>query len=251
MVAVSLDWVLPDAVDSYVAGGVLASTGWLLYLLMIESSGILPWRHGIEAEEWTVWELRKLRRHGWHVVNHVMLVDSDIDHAVIGPGGMFAVETKYRSDWSRAGGDFAKIAQQAQRAARDLQPRLGLRIGQRVQPVVAIWGPGRHDVNDVFTVDGVAFCRGDRLRSFLLDRPADVPAAMVNAAYDHLDQYVTIRDRGEAAEPTVRPMSAIVEDIYAVTGVTVGCLLVVIYTTLIPLHGCGVCSPQSGSVSWR
>ncbi len=37
--------------------------------------------------------LRKLRRHVWHLVEHVALEWGDIDHALVGPSGAYAIET--------------------------------------------------------------------------------------------------------------------------------------------------------------
>jgi Nuclease-related domain len=53
------------------------------------------WRVGAEGEEEVAWRLRKLGK-GWHVIHSVPVGDrgSDIDHVVIGPGGVFTLNTK-------------------------------------------------------------------------------------------------------------------------------------------------------------
>lgn len=88
-------------VAPYAIGALLASAAWWVYAMMLETGGIASKRSGITAEEWTADELRKLRREGWTVVNHVMLVHADVDHVVLGPGGFLAIETKFRSDCPR------------------------------------------------------------------------------------------------------------------------------------------------------
>ena len=53
------------------------------------------WRVGADGEEEVAWRLRKLGK-GWHVLHSVPVGDrgSDIDHVVIGPGGVFTLNTK-------------------------------------------------------------------------------------------------------------------------------------------------------------
>ena len=51
------------------------------------------------GEQWTARELRSLRKRDWHLANGLLLRRvADIDHVVIGPGGVLVIETKYSSD---------------------------------------------------------------------------------------------------------------------------------------------------------
>ena len=51
---------------------------------------------GTAGEVWTAQELRRLRRKGWHLVNGVQReYRGDIDHILVGPGGVLVVETKW------------------------------------------------------------------------------------------------------------------------------------------------------------
>jgi hypothetical protein len=54
------------------------------------------WRVGAGGEETIGTRLEKLRKHGWHVLHAVPVGDrgSDIDHVVIGPGGVWTLNTK-------------------------------------------------------------------------------------------------------------------------------------------------------------
>jgi hypothetical protein len=54
------------------------------------------WRVGAGGEETIGARLEKLRKHGWHVLHAVPVGDrgSDIDHVVIGPGGVWTLNTK-------------------------------------------------------------------------------------------------------------------------------------------------------------
>jgi hypothetical protein len=54
------------------------------------------WRVGAGGEETIGARLEKLRKHGWHVLHAIPVGDrgSDIDHVVIGPGGVWTLNTK-------------------------------------------------------------------------------------------------------------------------------------------------------------
>ncbi|MEP6762351.1 MAG: nuclease-related domain-containing protein [Sporichthyaceae bacterium] len=58
------------------------------------------WRVGAGGEESVGGRLEKLAKHGWHVLHAVPVGDrgSDIDHVVIGPGGVFTLNTKTHPD---------------------------------------------------------------------------------------------------------------------------------------------------------
>lgn len=100
---------------------------------------------GDQAEQWTAQELRTTRPLGWQVVNHFLLRRDDIDHVLIGPGGVYAVETKWSND---RGGRYARTQErdavaQASSNARSMTLWSELRTsGVQVQPVAVVWGGG-------------------------------------------------------------------------------------------------------------
>ena len=189
----------------YLVGATLASGGWWIYTLMLEEGGIVSKRSGVAAESWTAGELRPLRRQGWKLVNHVMLTKSDVDHALLGPGGFIAVETKFRSDWAKAEVDLGEFAVQARRAEWQLQSRLQVNK-PTVQSVVVMWGPrvSQH-FPDVFELNGVTFCHGGLLRTFVRALPEQVAADDLRKAFASLDRYVKKRDSGEIVESGEMP----------------------------------------------
>jgi len=69
----------------------------LVFILRLfgEHSQERAWRRGAEGEEEVGWQLRKLGD-GWKVIHGVPVGtgDSDIDHVVIGPPGVFTLNTK-------------------------------------------------------------------------------------------------------------------------------------------------------------
>lgn len=54
------------------------------------------WRVGANGEETVGAKLEKLSKHGWHVLHAVPVGErgSDIDHVLIGPGGVWTINTK-------------------------------------------------------------------------------------------------------------------------------------------------------------
>jgi hypothetical protein len=70
------------------------------------------WRVGADGEETVGARLEKLRKHGWHVLHAVPVGDrgADIDHLIIGPGGVWTINTKThkgKSVW--VGGDRVRV----------------------------------------------------------------------------------------------------------------------------------------------
>lgn len=67
--------------------------------LVLAMSGTVATAFGATAETWTVTELRRLRKHGWLIVNGLPLEHRDVDHVLLGPAGVIVIESK----WSAAG----------------------------------------------------------------------------------------------------------------------------------------------------
>lgn len=69
------------------------------------------WRKGLEGEQRVGAELNRLARHGWRVLHSIPLADEvDVDHLLIGPGGVFSINTKHphkRTVW--VGDDSVKV----------------------------------------------------------------------------------------------------------------------------------------------
>lgn len=203
---VAAQLLLWDDAAPYVVGAIALATVWACRELLTSVDGLANMRLGILGEEWTTGELRKLRRHGWHFVNHVMLERGDVDHAVLGPGGFFAIDSKYRADWKSEESELDHRAKAVVQQANKLQHRLRVR-SPRVAPIVAMWGPrldGRFASR--FEHHGVIFCPGRDLVEHLLSLPAVTEPEVVEAAFGALDEYVARRDVGEARDdgPPVR-----------------------------------------------
>ena len=79
-----------------VLGGLTAiAAGW--GLLFQPSPDAVAWQRGAAGERWTARLLDPLQRQGWAVLHDLALPGSraNIDHLVIGPGGVFVIDSKH------------------------------------------------------------------------------------------------------------------------------------------------------------
>ena len=95
------------AIPLAVAPVVVVVAGWLLRPKLSDST--VAWRRGARGERATARRLRRLRRAGWTVFHDVALQGSraNLDHLLIGPGGVFVVDSKYYRGRIRVGRDGA------------------------------------------------------------------------------------------------------------------------------------------------
>lgn len=109
---------------------------------LLVAHGIAHRSMGGDAETWTAIELRQLDRRRWTVMHHVPLPSrGDVDHVAIGPGRVYAIETKWsaRSDVDRF---LAGAATQAERQAQALRAKLRVSgMETDVIPLLVVWGP--------------------------------------------------------------------------------------------------------------
>ncbi|MEY9927504.1 hypothetical protein ABH926_002138 [Catenulispora sp. GP43] len=127
------------------------------------------WEVGAAGERRVGGRLDRLKGHGWNVLHSIPLKSgADIDHIVIGPGGVFTVNTKHhpgarvtcKGDFVRVNGQLNHYVRnsrhEASAAARRLSSACGLPVG--VAGVLAFVGVHSLDVKeqpeDVFIVPG-------------------------------------------------------------------------------------------------
>ena len=99
------------------------------------------------------------RRKGWRLTNGLYLAGhGDIDHILVGPGGVFVIESKWTTNRCRI--EFGEIVgllgrvPVAQASDGALKVERLLRHGPQrfdltVKPVVVIWGPGRSGSEEI------------------------------------------------------------------------------------------------------
>lgn len=203
-------WLISNVVARSYAAGLLTATilGTLAYQVT-QMAGTSAVAMGEIAEQWTAQELRKLRRHGWRVVNHVLLRTWDIDHVLVGPGGVFAVETKWSAQpWELKppGSGVARAVWQVSGNARDLslwQPIKAAGAGP-ARGVVVLWGPPVQDgVNaERARLDDVEVVTGRAIDEWRTSLPSSgLTESQVEACWGALESQVRLRDSLGGAPP--------------------------------------------------
>jgi hypothetical protein len=192
----------------FVAASVLACLAWIIHIL----SGSHGWTLGKLGEEATAEAVtnRRQRHKGWRLINGLYLArHGDIDHILVGPGGVFVIESKWTASPCRIvrGSIVGLLGREPVAQARDGAQKVErmLRHGHQqfdvtVQPVVVLWGPGGLRLDQGWmTVDGVLVCEGRRQKSWLrrldctvLDQPMveQVTGALVDQITRQVDQPV-------------------------------------------------------------
>ncbi len=101
---------------------------------------------GIEAEGWTSRDLKRALGSGWYVVDDISFGElGNADHVVLGPGGVFAIETKYTDstlDSKKGRATVREWVDQSRAAARRVRLLLEHNYGHcvSVEPLVIASG---------------------------------------------------------------------------------------------------------------
>lgn len=201
---------MPDGQFRAFCGGlIVAGDLGAIVFWVAQATGTGSTMMGDLAEQWTASELRKLRRRGWRVFNHVKLKHRDIDHVLVGPGGVYAVETKWSADaWDIAGrGErVIKAARQATDNAHDLWLWLKSFGVETVQPIVMLWGAAdvtgadRTRCGDAVVLHGHA---ADEWRRSLSQE--GLAHGVPTQVWQELDKHVRRRDVHDAESERVPP----------------------------------------------
>jgi hypothetical protein len=191
-------------------GALVTAIPLLVWTFVVDATGTSSYNMGDQAEQWTAQELRKARKRGWKVINHVPLDGQDVDHVLIGGSGVWVIETKWSSrDW-RDAHHRARIKEAAERTkarARTLrlwQPMKAL--GIEPVPVVVLWG-GRTNswpIQDKqFHEGGVLVIAGGAMKAWLVnvtESPDVLDESAVSTLWHALDEHVQKRDAYEEAK---------------------------------------------------
>ena len=204
-------WFIPNtAVRSYLAGLLTAGIIGALAFQVTQMAGTSGIAMGEIAEQWTAQELRKLRRQGWRVINHVMLRTWDIDHVLVGPGGVFAIETKWSArPWELDPLDrrITSAARQASGNARDLsiwEPMKAAASGTPARGVVVLWGEraNGHNSTSPMRSDDVEIVTGATIDQWRESLPSVVLTDLqVESCWLALETQVRVRDRLSGPPP--------------------------------------------------
>lgn len=139
-IAVSEVWIGVAAVAVLVVGMILGLPSGVLIgaeLAMIAAFLVVApqvdrefgrWQRGAEGEERVGGILEGLAGDGWHVIHDVTFGRGNIDHVVVGPGGVFAVETKSHGGRISLERLDPKMLSQAYAEKKTLEERLGVAV---------------------------------------------------------------------------------------------------------------------------
>jgi hypothetical protein len=160
--------------DGYALGlvhGVLLVAGPAMVLVLFMAHTGAIWQFaGFVGEDNTRDELKKAvtRRYIWGWVDNIEVSDGDIDHLIIAPAGVFAVDSKWHARKLNSS-LLAKDVRSATIAAA--KARSVLRSIKRpldVHPVVVVWGAGEKDVPaGGGLIDGVGVVAGHEIAAWL------------------------------------------------------------------------------------
>ena len=140
ILAVREVWIGVAAVAALAVGMVLAVPSWMLILAELAAIAaflvVAPqtdrdhgrWLRGAEGEEAVGAILESLTAEGWQVIHDVTFGRGNIDHVVVGPGGVFAVETKSHGGRISLERLDPKMLSQAYAEKKTLEKRLGVEV---------------------------------------------------------------------------------------------------------------------------
>ncbi|MGO8873433.1 MAG: nuclease-related domain-containing protein [Acidimicrobiales bacterium] len=192
--------------------------GYLLGLLTASLLGVIAWfthmtaghhnlHYGMMGEECTGERVLTLRRRiqGWRLINGLYFAGlGDVDHVLIGPGGVFAIESKWTNvPWKVEPegiiGPDKSPTKQARLGARKVVSALRSvpnPMEFTVTPVVVLWGPGAPEIDGGFSmVDDVLVVEGRSGRAWIRQLSGDrLPRTTSRTASRKLEKALKERD---------------------------------------------------------
>jgi hypothetical protein len=237
VLAIACYFTPSEFVRGLLVGGGLVGVASALWLWVVQVTGTAPTMMGDLGEQFTAAELRTMIRSGWFVVNHVLLQTRDVDHVLVGPGGVIAVETK----WSSLRWVVDPVEDRVRDAVQTVRSHArlltlwhnlkSLGVGQ-VHAVVVLWGAGA-DAIQLTMVDGVPVVGGPAVRTWLRDLGSDVlTAEQVGQIWQVLDAQCQQRDLLESEREPV-PVSLGEWGYRVLAGLLAACAGFLVPTTLI------------------
>lgn len=207
---------------------------------MWQVSGAVNYELGSLGEQWTAQALRKSQTSGWRLINDIYFDGWNIDHILVGPGGVVVLETKTTSkSWGDRDQEpwLAKASGQAARSTRRMRNFLRPHLdGATVVGVVVLW-PDR-DALATREADGVTILGGKSLPNFVRDLDVDLMSEdSIDRVYEELCRYVVGRDARRLEDDGPAPRSFedwIFEFLQLIVGVFTGSAASVLVLQLKP-----------------
>jgi hypothetical protein len=182
--ALSLDGMVLYAVGFIAGFYTFGAAGlWLLVPREVEN-----FRTGAEGEVATADALKSLAADGWRIVHDRALTKTNVDHVLVGPGGIYAIETKRwqgtlnvdEEGLTRNGRPESNVGRNCRSAARELSAYIKGETGKSpwIQGVVVLWGdfePGIADRNRV------TYLSGDQVVDWVRSRPGSLSGSEIDS----------------------------------------------------------------------
>jgi hypothetical protein len=143
------------------------------------------WRRGAAGEERVGEVLDGLRERGWFALHDVQLGRGNIDHVLVGPAGIFTIETKSHRGRLRAAAIDARMLKQAYAEAKLIERITGLRADPLLVFSSAYLTPA------VTRRHGVVILPARMLGGHLQRRAGAIPPERVNEVYERLAAALT------------------------------------------------------------
>lgn len=157
--------------------------GVVVALLLIDRTAspiIQRWGRGAAGEELVGAALDGLGERGWFALHDVQLGRGNIDHLLLGPAGLFTIETKSHRGRIRAAAIDSRMLKQAYAEAKLIERITGLRTDPLLVFSNAYLTPA------VTRRDGVVILPARMLARHLRRRGATMPPERVNDVYRRL-----------------------------------------------------------------
>lgn len=138
------------------------------------------WGRGAAGEELVGQALDGLREHGWSALHDVHLDHGNIDHVLVGPAGIFTVETKSHRGRLRAHAINPRMLKQSYAQAKSLERITGL----RAEPLLVF--SSAYLIPAVTRRDGVVILPSRMLVKHLQKRGRRIPPARADEVYRRL-----------------------------------------------------------------
>jgi hypothetical protein len=208
--------LLTHASHSGFSAGIALGAGAGAVMVLFDSppTYIERWRTGSDGEKATARQVQPLLTHGWTLFNDIETEHSNIDHVLVGPAGVFMLESKRLAGQVKVragklvvrwhedpedGYENDSIAGRARAAAFDLHARLNsVGVDVWVQGVVVLWA--QFDQRSIER-DKVAWVRGDELAAVLSARPAKYSSDAVEELTSATRSVVTGLRQHDPARP--------------------------------------------------
>lgn len=241
--------LLLHGLERWLFFGVVGISGpWLVLIAVILLSGAATPLMGLDGEGSTSDVLRRFRHDGWMLVNGMKIQSyADIDHVVIGPGGLLVVESKWSHyRWpisvkkqSFMSDQITKSVTQVLKNRKDIESQFAAVLeGVPIRAICVLWS-GEESSDDLpwFEMGDVAVIRGPALGSWMKDFTSDsLDQPKIEQVWMELEEYALQRDKEDFArsgQPRQTVDRFIVRSILAPVVAMIAGLMLAVYGLII------------------